>query len=72
MSMEDEDDLMDLTGPQAVGLALIIIIASILTLYTFITLSTSLVGWAILILIGAFGLGIVLVLNRRYRIISNL
>lgn len=70
--MEDEDDLMDLTGPQAVGLALIIIIASILTLYTFITLSTSLVGWAILILIGAFGLGIVLVLNRRYRIISNL
>ena len=70
--MEDEDDLMELTGSQAVGLGLFVIAACVITLYIFLALSSSLLGWIILIVMAVLGFVIFIILNRRYRLVPSL
>ncbi|MFX1262646.1 MAG: hypothetical protein ACFFAZ_11200 [Promethearchaeota archaeon] len=67
-----QEDVEELTVGQTIGLILVVIVAAVLTLYTFIIFSESLLGWTILILMGAFGLVLVILLNRKYGVIASL
>ncbi len=64
-NIDEEEE--KLSTAEALGSLGILLVACVLTYYTFSALSETSLGWALLIVLGVVGWALFVVLNRKYR-----